>query len=74
LVEEQSARGNTVTTRCTLRDMDRGGVLWHRLTNRRVAFTATYTDHFSSGKLVEHQGGSDVSGLLEQLALPSGDA
>jgi predicted ester cyclase len=54
--------------------MDRGGVLWHRLTNRRVAFTATYTDHFSSGKLVEHQGGSDVSGLLEQLALPSSDA
>jgi hypothetical protein len=54
--------------------MNRGGALWHRLANRRVAFTATYTDHISSGKLVEHQGGSNVSGLLEQLAPPSGDA
>jgi predicted ester cyclase len=70
-VEEQSAQGNTVTTRCTLCGMDRGGVLWYPPTNRRAAFTATYTDHFSSGMLVEHQGGSDMPGLLEQLGLPS---
>jgi predicted ester cyclase len=73
-VEEQSTQGNTVTTRCTLRGMDRGGVLWYPPTNRRAAFTATYTDHFSSGMLVEHQGGSDMPDLLEQLGLPSRDA
>ncbi len=72
-VEEQSAQGDTVTTRCTLRGMDRGGVLWYPPTNKRAAFTATYTDHFSSGMLVEHQGGSDMPGLLEQLGLPSRD-
>jgi hypothetical protein len=53
-VEEQSAQGNTVTTRCTLRIMDRGGVFWYSPANRRVAFTATYTEHFSRGMLVEH--------------------
>jgi predicted ester cyclase len=73
-VEEQSAQGNTVTTRCTLRGMDRGGVLWYPPTNRRAAFTATYTDHFSSGMLVEHQGGSDMPDLLERLGLPPRDA
>jgi hypothetical protein len=54
--------------------MDRGKVVWYPPTNRRFGFTATYTDHFSSGILVEHQGGPDVSGLLEQLVLPSTDA
>ena len=73
-VEEQSAQGNTVTTRCMLRGKDRGGVLWYPPTNRHAAFTATYTDHFSSGMLVEHQGESDISGLMEQLGLPSRDA
>jgi predicted ester cyclase len=74
LVEEQSAQGNTVTTRCTLRSMDRGGVLWYPPTNRHAAFTATYTDHSSSGMLVERQGGSDLPDLLEQRGLPSRDA
>ena len=73
-VEEQSAQGDTVTTRCTLRGMDRGGVLWYPPTNKRAAFAATYTDRFSSGMLVEHRGGSDTPGLLEQLGLPSRDA
>ena len=70
-VEEQSAQGDTVTTRCTLRGMDRGGVLWYPPTDKRAAFAATYTDRFSGGRLVEHRGRSDTAGLLEQLGLPS---
>jgi hypothetical protein len=34
--------------------MDRGEVLGYPPTSRRVASTATYADHFSSGLLVEH--------------------
>jgi predicted ester cyclase len=34
--------------------MDRGKVLGYPPTNRCVAFTAIYTDHFSSGIVVEH--------------------
>jgi hypothetical protein len=34
--------------------MDRGKVLGHPPTNRCVTFTATYTDRFSSGVVVEH--------------------
>lgn len=73
-VEEQSVQGDTVTTRCTLCGMDRGGVLWYPPTNKRAAFAATYTDRFSDGMLVEHRGSSDTAGLLEQLGLPSHSA
>jgi predicted ester cyclase len=69
-VEEQSAKGDTVTTRCTLCGTDRGGVLWYPPTGKRATFAATYTDRFSGGVLVEHWGGSDTAGLLEQLGLP----
>ena len=69
-VEEQSVEGGSVTTRCTLRGVDRGGVLWYPPTGKRVVFEATYTDSFSGGMLVEHRGRSDTSGLLEQLGLP----
>jgi predicted ester cyclase len=69
-VEEQNAKGDTVMTRCTLRGTDRGGVLWYPPTGKRAAFAATYTDRFSGGVLVEHRGGSDTAGLLEQLGLP----
>ena len=73
-VEEQNAQDEAVTTRCTLRGMDRGGVLWYPPTNKRAAFAATYTDRFSGGLLVEHRGESDTAGLLEQLGLPSHNA
>ena len=73
-VEEQSAQGDTVITRCTLRGVDRGGVLWYPPTNKRAAFAAAYTDRFSGGMLVEHRGESDTAGLLEQLGLPPRDA
>ena len=73
-VEEQSAQGDTVTTRCTLRGVDRGGVLWYPPTNKRAAFAAVYTDRFSDGMLVEHRGESDTADLLEQLGLPPRDA
>ena len=63
--------GDTVTTRCTLRGVDRGGVLWYPPTGKRVVFAAIYTDRFSGGMLVEHRGRSDTAGLLEQLGLPS---
>ena len=69
-VEEQSVEGASVTTRCTLRGVDRGGVLWYPPTEKRVAFAAIYTDRFSGGMLVEHRGRSDTAGLLEQLGLP----
>ncbi len=69
-VEEQSVEGASVTTRCTLRGVDRGGVLWYPPTEKRVAFAAIYTDSFSGGMLVEHRGTSDTTGLLEQLGLP----
>jgi predicted ester cyclase len=70
-VEEQSAEGDKVTTRCTLRGTDRGGVLWYPPTGNRATFAATYTDRFSGGVLVEHWGGSDTESLLQQLGLPS---
>lgn len=72
-VEEQSAEGDTVTTRCNLRGTDRGGVLWYPPTGNRATFAATYTDRFSGGVLVEHRGESDTAGLLEQLGLPPSD-
>ena len=69
-VEGQKVEGALVTTSCTLRGVDRGGVLWYPPTEKRVAFAATYTDRFSGGMLVEHRGKSDMAGLLEQLGLP----
>ena len=72
-VEEQNAQDNAVTTRRTLRGMDRGGVLWYPPTNKRAAFAAVYTDRFSGGMLVEHRGESDTANLLEQIGLPPRD-
>ncbi len=70
-IEEQTAQGDTVTTRCTLSGTDRGGVLWYPPTGRHATFTGTYTDRFSEGKIVEHHGGVDKMALLEQLGLRS---
>lgn len=69
-IEEQRAEGDTVTTRCVFSGTDGGGVLWYPPTGRQATFTATFTDRFSVGRLVEHWGGSDTAGLLEQLGLP----
>lgn len=72
-IEDQRAECDTVTTRCTLRGTDVGGVLWYPPTGREAAFTGTFTDHFSGGKLVEHQEDWDTAGLLRQLGLPLSD-
>lgn len=69
-VEEQRAEGDTVTTRCVFSGTDGGGVLWFPPTGKEANFTATYTDRFSAGKLVERWGASDTAGLLQQLGLP----
>ena len=69
-IEEQRAEGDTVTTRCVFSGTDGGGVLWYPPTGREATFTATFTDRFSAGRLVEHWGGSDTAGLLQQLGLP----
>ena len=69
-LEEQSAEGDTVATRCTMDGTDEGGVLWYPPTGKKATFGSTFTDHFSDGRLVEHRGESDVDGLLEQLGLP----
>jgi predicted ester cyclase len=69
-LEEQRAEGDTVTTRCVFSGTDGGGVLWYPPTGREATFTATFTDRFSAGKLVEHWGGADTAGLLQQLGLP----
>jgi len=71
-VEEQGAHGDTITTRCVLCGTDQGGVLWYPPTGKRATFTATYTDRFSGGVLVEHWAEPDTHSLLEQLGLPSG--
>ena len=71
-IEEQTAQYDTVTTRCVLSGTDRGGVLWYPPTGKHAAFTATYTDRFSDGRLVEHNGEIDMSALLKQLAMPAG--
>jgi predicted ester cyclase len=68
-VEEQTAQGDTVTTHCALRGVDRSRVLWYPPTNKRAASAAVYTDRFSGGMLVEHRGESDTADLLEQLGL-----
>jgi predicted ester cyclase len=71
-VEDQSANGDTVTTRCELSSTDVGGVLWYPPTGKRLTFHIAYVDRFREGKLVEHQGKMDRTGLLEQLGLPTG--
>ena len=74
-IESQHADDDVVTTRCLFSGTDRGGLLWYPPTDRRVDFTATYTNRFSNGKLVEHDGGADTPDLLRQLGLtqPVGD-
>ncbi len=72
-VEEQTAEGDKVRTRCSLSGTDRGGFLWYPPTNRRATFGAAYVDRFTDGRLVEHRGESDTEGLLAQLGLPGGD-
>ena len=69
--EEQTAEGDTVTTRCALAGTDRGGVLWYPPTGKHATFSGTYTDRFSDGRLVEHRGEADTAGSLEQLGLPA---
>jgi predicted ester cyclase len=68
-IEEQTADGDTVTTRCAFSGTDSGGVLWYPPTGKHATVTGTFTDRFSDGRLVEHRGGIDVTGLLEQLDL-----
>ena len=69
-IQDQRAEGDKVTTRCVFSGTDGGGVLWYPPTGREATFTATFTDRFSAGRLVEHWGGSDTAGLLQQLGLP----
>ena len=69
-IEEQSAEGDTITSRCVLAGTDRGGVLWYPPTNKRATFAGVYVDRFSDGRFVEHRGESDTAGLLKQLGLP----
>jgi predicted ester cyclase len=71
-IEEQTAQGDTVTTRCTFSGTDAGGVLWYPPTCKHATFTGTYTDRFSKGKIVEHHGGVDKVALLGQLGLRTG--
>lgn len=66
-VEGQVANRNLVRTRLTLSGTDRGGVMWYPPTGRRVVFSAAFEDRFSGGRLVEHGGGADTDGLLQQL-------
>jgi predicted ester cyclase len=67
-VEGQEAERDLVKTRLTLSGTDRGsGVMWYPPTGRRVAFSATFEDRFSGGRLVEHGGSTDTEGLLRQL-------
>ncbi len=69
-IEDQRAEGDSVTTRCTLRGTDAGGILWYPPTGREAAFTGIFTDRFSEGRLVEHKGDWDTVDLLRQLGLP----
>ena len=69
-IKEQAAEGDRVVTRWTASGTDKGGVLWYPPTGRAATFTGVFTDRFSNGRLVEHRGGTDTAGLLEQLGLP----
>ena len=68
-IQEQTAEGETVTTRCAFSGTDSGGVLWYPPTGKYTTFTGKFTDRFSEGRLVEHRGGIDTTDLLEQLGL-----
>ena len=68
-IESQHADGDVVTTRCRFLGTDRGGLLWYPPTDGPADFNATYTNRFSDGELVEHDGGADTAGLLRQLGL-----
>jgi predicted ester cyclase len=69
-VEEQTAAGDTVTTRCAFSGTDSGGVLWYPPTGKHATFSGTFTDRFSDSRLVEHRGGIGMTGLRAQLGLP----
>ena len=71
-VEGQEADGDTVRTRLALSGTDEGGVMWYPPTGRRVGFSATFSDRFEGGLLVEHEGEADTEGLLRQLGHPTG--
>ena len=68
-VEEQTARDDTVVTRCAFSGTDRGGLLYYPPTGKRAAFTGTFHDRFVDGELAEHRAESDTAGLLRQLGL-----
>lgn len=72
-IEEQTAEGDTVTTRCVFSGTDRGGVLWYPPTNRHATFAGTFEDRFADGRPVEHRGEIDTADLLRQLGLPLPD-
>ena len=59
-----------MVTRWRMSGTDRGGVLWYPPTGRRAFFTGFFTDRFSAGRLVEHDGTSDTDAMLWQLGLP----
>lgn len=69
VVEGQEAEEDLVRTSLVLSGTDRGGVLWYPPTNRHATFSATFTDRFEGGKLVEHGGKTYTEELLEQLGL-----
>lgn len=68
-IEEQTADGDTVTTRWSARGTDTGGVLWYPPTGKRAEFGGLFVDRFADGRLVEHRGESDTGSLLNQLGL-----
>lgn len=70
-IAEQTAEGDTVTTRIAFSGTDKGGVLWYPPTDKTATFVGTFTDRFEDGKLVEHDGEMDEESLIEQLGLPS---
>jgi hypothetical protein len=46
-------------------------VLRYPPTGKHATVTGTFKDRFSEGRLVEHRGGIDTTGVLEQLGLPT---
>lgn len=68
-IRRQTVAEDVVTTRCAIRGTDRGGVLYHPPTNKRVVFSATFTDTMQDGRITVHRGEVDESSLFEQLGL-----
>ena len=68
-VEEQTAEGDTVVTRCAFSGTDRGGFLYYPPTGKKATFTGVFHDRFADGKLAEHRAESDTARLLRQLGL-----